>query len=293
VRLVVLSCLVATLFATPLGRPNQLTELSHRKETIWFELQANPQKEFGIEPIAKVSEGKLLPIPNGCRDKDPGYEAFRKNYATPGRSYNVFFRGRPAGRVSILNAEENFAPFPVKYEGLAPLDKETAALATNATGHRSGGSSRHSPMAAERLEAINIARKIFLRAGVAPKLSAVMKVENLTRTILSPSDHPSLIGSFSIPLDNDESGIVHNLFFIATANGSGYVTEFSSIHISRGETDNEAMQFIDQADLRSDGKNAIVVGLTLYENYFYRIYERMKRSSGWEQVFSAEAPGCD
>ncbi|HEV1992982.1 MAG TPA: hypothetical protein VGR03_01495 [Candidatus Acidoferrum sp.] len=140
---------------------------------------------------------------------------------------------------------------------------------------------------------MRIAKRLFVQAGVAPKLLAGLKVENLTRTILPPSKHPSLIGSFSISFDNNESGIVHNLFFIATMEGNRYLTEFSWTQISRGETDNEDLQFIDHADLFGDGKDEVIVGLELYENYFYRIYERKKDSSRWEQIFEVEAPGCD
>ncbi|MGB2897737.1 MAG: hypothetical protein WBB89_00635 [Candidatus Acidiferrum sp.] len=237
-----LSCLVAAVFATAPSRPRQHEELSHSKETIWFALQANPSGGFVIEPIARVTDGKLIPVPNGCRDKNPKYEEFRKIYAIPNRSYSVFFRGSPAGKVSLLKAAGNLAPYPVKYEGLTPLGGQTEALATNATGRRSTSPLRHSPTATERNAAIHIAKRLFAQAGVAPKLLTGLKVENLTRTILVPSKQPSLIGSFSVSADGNESGIVHNLFFIATAGRNGYVTELSWAQISRGETDNENLQ---------------------------------------------------
>jgi hypothetical protein len=83
------------------------------------------------------------------------------------------------------------------------------------------------------------------------------------------------------------------LFLIATKKGTKYRLDLLWSKISRGETDNEKMQLIDYADLFGDGNDKIVIELQPDENYFYRIYERKRNSSQWEQIFEAQAPTCE
>jgi len=96
-----------------------------------------------------------------------------------------------------------------------------------------------------------------------------MTVDKLERAYLLPSRIPSLIGSFSIDVSEQE-GLVHSLFLIVTKKGTKYRLDLLWSKISRGETDNEKMQLIDYADLFGDGNDKIVIE---------------RNSSQWEQIF--------
>ena len=287
-----LFCLIVSLFLFVPPTREHFPGSSPHDETVWFAFQGNESGAFAIEPIAHVSNGKLIPIPNGCRDKNPEYETFWKTYIAQGRTYEVLFRGGSIGRVSVPSSVGKFAPYSVEYKGSVPSRGPFEALATSASDLHDGTLSGPPPDAAEHRTAVRLAKQLFVQSGVPLKLLARLKVERLTKTTLRPSKYASLIGSFSITPE-DKPELVHNLFFIATAKTGRYLAEFSRIHVSGGETDNESLAFLDQADLLGDGKDEVVAELGLYENNFYCIYKRTADNSHWEQIFEAETSGCE
>ena len=165
-------------------------------------------------------------------------------------------------------------------------------LATNAVISHTGASSRQAPTAAERQTASNLAANLFAKAGVPPDLLAKIKVQNLTRTLLLPSKSPSLIGSFSIETGG-QRGPTHNLFFIATFNGTDYAPELVWTNISKDKLESKSATFVDQGDVFGDGEDVVIVLERGWEGYGYRIYRQTRNdASHWEPIFEAGGPGC-
>jgi hypothetical protein len=82
------------------------------------------------------------------------------------------------------------------------------------------------------------------------------------------------------------------LFFIASERAGQLVPEFVWVKMSKSETANEALRFVDQADLFGDGQEEIVAVLTYYENYRCLIYRRTKGGANWGKIFETEVRGC-
>ena len=140
---------------------------------------------------------------------------------------------------------------------------------------------------------MQLARTLFVRAGVANSLLEKIKVENLTRTIVAPATSPSIIGSFSLAAaDFETSGIVHNLFFIASVKSGELEPELVWTNLAQREASVESQQLVDQADLLGDGEEEIVTEIFYYENWRYFIYRRAKDGLHWDKILETSVRGC-
>jgi hypothetical protein len=264
------------------------------RETVWFALR----EEFGsngkiiLDRIAAVSDGKLSKVPDDCSYEDPAYKQFFAEYFNGGHSYSVLFGGVAAGNAVVREHGEDSASYAVDYRGPARIRGQIMGLATNAVVTQAVASSRQAPTSEDRLSALDLAKNLFAQAGVPPDLLAKIKVRNLTHTVLPPSKSPSLIGSFFIEVGGAR-GPTHNLFFIATFNGTGYAPELVWTKISKDELESDTVTFVDQGDLFGDGDQEVIVHDRGWENYVYRIYRRTKTdASHWEPIFETGIFGC-
>jgi len=256
------------------------------QESVWFVLL----EEFGsngnlvLDRLATASEGKLSKVPDNCSPDDPSSKHFSAQYLNAGHSYSVIFGGRAAGNAVVRGPDNYDVPvIAVDYRGSIRIRGQVMGLATNAVLRHTGTSSRQAPTAAEHQAASKLAEKLFGEGGVSSDLLAKIRLRNLTHTILLPSKPPSLIGSFSIETGG-QGGPHHNLFFIATFNGTDYAPE---LVVSDGAN------FVDQGDLFGDGEEEVIVLEQGYEGYGYRIYRRTRNdASRWEPIFEAGGPGC-
>jgi hypothetical protein len=283
----VLAALVAVAASTLSQKP------APSQESVWFVLR----EEFGsngklvLDRLATSSEGKLSEVPDDCSPDDPASNQFSAEYLNAGHSYSVLFGGSPAGG-AVVRAPYNVPVIAVDYRGSARIRGQVMGLATNAVISHIGASSRQAPTAAEHQAASKLAEDLFAKAGVPSDLLAKIRVRNLTHTILLPSKSPSLIGSFSIETGG-QRGPHHNLFFIATFNGTDYTPALVWTKISSYELESESTNFVDQSGLFGDGEEEVIVLDQGYEGYGYRIYRRTRNdASRWEPIFEAGWPGC-
>jgi hypothetical protein len=260
-------------------------------ESIWFTLQEEPRGKLSIDPIAKVVDGKILPVPTGCEPDDPEYKKFETAYLQAPKTYSVNFGGAPAGIVGLGKPDAAFGTYTVQYDGIAHIHGRVMALATNARLSESEASFRQAPSSEERTLALQFANDKFSEKGLSAALLQKINIDNLTHTMLAPAKSPYLIGSFSIQV-GDDTGLVDALFFIASERDGKLIPEFVWVHIPEGENGDEGLGLVDHADLLGDGQDEVVAVLGYYENYRYQVYRRSKDGSHWEQIFETDILGC-
>jgi hypothetical protein len=97
------------------------------------------------------------------------------------------------------------------------------------------------------------------------------------------------IGSFSFAAaDFETSGIVHNLFFIASVKSGELEPELVWTNLAQREASVESQQPLDQANLLGAGEEEIVY----YENWRYFIYQRAKDGLHWDKILETRVRGC-
>jgi hypothetical protein len=263
------------------------------RQTVWFVASQSSKGQLYLNPLARNEGGHLVPVPDSCDPDDSGYKKFVAENFGSGQAYNISFRGRFVGSAVFSESKEERKSYLVADAGMRKLiPADVSGLASiGAVSHSSIGR-RLTPTPSEQAAVKEIAVRSFKEAGVSTALLTKIAVDKLERAYLLPSKRPSLIGSYSIDV-SEEEGSVHSLFLIATKRGSEYQVDLLWSKVSRGETDNEKMELMDYANMFGDGQDEIVVELGLYENYFYRIYERKRNSSQWEQIFEAQASICE
>lgn len=238
-------------------------------------MEGSQTGKFEINPLGKFSGHQIRPITSLCDPSLPEYKNFMANYVQAGRTYSVTFGGSPAGTIRLLGPNPDYGIDPVEYEGRAHIHGLIMALATNAKLSASESSARQTTSREERELALHLASEKFAEHKLPPELLSRIQIENLTRTTIAPRKTSTLVGSFSLPLPGD-SGITHYLFFIASESGGQLVSEFVWAKISKTNTENEALHFVDQADLFGDGQQEIVAVNTYYENFRYHIFRSTK-----------------
>jgi hypothetical protein len=291
-----LSCAAVVLLGVSTATVSLSQKPPTSQKTVWFALKQGDEYDgigkLRLDPLAIISGGKLSKVLDNCSDDGPAYQTFLAEYLNAGHSYSVLFGGSPAGIAVVGETDKNSLDPSVDYKGSARLHGPVMGLATNFVKNQTGMSSRQAPTAAERQSASKLAEDLFAKAGVPPDSLAKIKVHNLTLTVLLPSKFPSLIGSFSIEAGG-RARPTHNLFFIATFNGTDYAPELVWTRISKNEVESQSATFVDQCDLLGDGDEEVIVLERGWEGYGYRIYRRNKNnSSSWETIFEAPAFGC-
>jgi hypothetical protein len=261
--------------------------------TVWFVLSDSGGK-INVDPFATVTQGNLASIPNTCTSDDPKYGEFSERYLKPGASYSVWAGGAAAGKVSFGSAIDALGNREVTYTGTARIRGRVMALASTLPGISGRENRRQPPSAPERAAAIKLATELYQQAGVPESALQNITVGNLTRTVLKPKSEPSLIGSFDIEEKFSPEDIRYNsLFFVASFSGGQLKPELSEMRISSFPEDSHSLSLVDQADMFNSGEDNLIVLLTFYENYRYRIYRRANDGNHWERIFETETMGCE
>jgi hypothetical protein len=291
------SCLLNTfvaalLFILPSNLDSVPKEIKPRK-AVWFVASQSDKGLLYLDPLAQNDGGHLVPVPNGCNPGDSAYRQFVAENFGSGQTYDISLRGRLVSNAVFNESKEERNSYLVADIGMHKLiPADMSGLASIVIIPHPRLNYRLAPTPSEQAAAKEIAARSFKEAGVTASLLKKISVNKLERAYLLPSQTPSLIGSFSIDV-SEEEGSVHSLFLITTKRHSEYQVDLLWSKVSRGETDNEKMELVDYADMFGDGRDEIVVELGLYENYFYRIYEQKKNGSQWEQIFEAQALSCE
>jgi hypothetical protein len=289
----VLCCGAVALLAASTATISLCQKRSTPQETVWFVLQEEPYSngKLVLDRIATISSGKLSKVPDDCSYNDPAYKQFFDEYLNAGHNYSVLFGGGAAGSAVVREPDKNSLN-SVDYRGPARIRGLVMGLATNGVVPQAAVSSRQVPTPAERQSASDLAKSLFAKAGVPPDLLAKVKVRNLTHALLLPSKSPSLIGSFFLEAGG-RTRPTHNLFFIATFNGTDYAPELVWTKISKDEVESASITLVDQGDLFGDGEQEVIVLDRGWEGYVYRIYRRTKNDTfHWEQIFETGTFGC-
>jgi hypothetical protein len=260
---------------------------------VWF-VPSDSGGKIDVDPFATVTQGNVAGIPNACKVDDPKYKECSEGYLKPGASYFVWAGGAAAGKVSFGSATDEIGNLEVTYTGTARIRGRVMALASTLPEASGRENRRQAPSASERAAAIKLARELYQQARVPESVLANITVENLTRTVLKPKSEPSLIGSFNIEETLSPQDIRrHYLFFVASLSGGQLKPELSELRISSSPEDSQSLSLVDQADMFGSGEDNLVLLLTFYENYRYRIYRRAGDGNHWEKLFETETMGSE
>ena len=213
-------------------------------------------------------------------------------YLKSGDRYSVLSRGLLTG-TAINEDQSESGDVPrsdARYEG--PLFNDmTAVLLTNAAVPKTSPQPSEPLSSRQQEEALRLARRLFLDAGLAPSLVDPVKPRKIEMVRLLPNPKRKLVASFWIDRLHD-SGISHNLFVVADEQHASFLPELVLLKISRTGTDGEQADLVDHADLLRMGDEEIVTETTYYENYRYRIYRRGE-SGVWKKILESETLGCE
>ncbi len=250
-------------------------------------------RQLSIEPIATVDENELTPIQTSCLSDQQPPDDFAGKFLHSGEKYALLFGGASIGEGQVGEQNRSAATASLSYSGTVKIRGQVRTLATNGEPGDFRVASREPATAEQRGSALALAREIFSQHGIPEALLPKVRAEYVARTYLAPSPQPSLIGSFSLDTEDNE-GLVHGLFFIASQPGEKLQPEFLWIHLAENETDEELLRFVDHADLLADGQDEVVGKLISVEtqSHRYLIFRRTKDGAHWEQFFKTEPLGC-
>lgn len=262
------------------------------EEGVWFALsEADPDK-LTLDAIAAVRNGRLESVPDDCYEDDPGYKQFAGKYLQPHQTYAITFRGTQAGHATIQKESPPWLNGALaKYDGPILIRGEVMAMASNAPLRFKNADLSRYAMPSEEAAVLEVAKIQFAKAGLPQPLVPNVRSNEVLVEYLDPSMRPTFVASVSVE-QRGEGGATHSLFLIAAQNGRHIVPQFVWSRISKGEKENQTLQFVDYAELLGDGQYEIVLRLNYAENYRYRILRRTKNKSRWEQIFQTPVLGC-
>ncbi|MGB9465103.1 MAG: hypothetical protein WBR10_08315 [Candidatus Acidiferrum sp.] len=263
------------------------------QDRVWLAVEEHPRGQLSIEPIATLDENELTPIQTSCLSDQQPPDDFAGKFLHSGKKYALLFGGASIGEGQVGEQNRSAATASLSYSGTVKIRGQVRTLATNGEPGDFRVASREPATAEQRGSALALAREIFSQHGIPEALLPKVRAEYVARTYLAPSPQPSLIGSFSLDTEDNE-GLVHGLFFIASQPGEKLQPEFLWIHLAENETDEELLRFVDHADLLADGQDEVVGKLISVEtqSHRYLIFRRTKDGAHWEQFFKTEPLGC-
>jgi hypothetical protein len=278
-------------FSLPAGMAwPQKASTSH--ETVWFALSEADPGKLSLDPIVTVTNGRLHRVPDDCNENDPEYKEFAAKYLQPREDYTVSFRGTQAGHAIIQQASPPWLNgVLVNYDGPILIRGKVMGLATNAALNFRNAELSRFATPAEQAAVLEVAKIQFGKAGLPASRLQNVRADEVLVEYLDRKMQPTFVGSFSVEQDGD-GGAVHSLFLIATRKGRNLVPQFVWSRISKGEKDNQALQFVDYSELFGDDQREIVLRLNYSENYRYRVLRKTKGKSHWEQMFETQILGC-
>lgn len=163
------------------------------------------------------------------------------------------------------------------------------AIATNGPQIKTHPDHQRPVTGAEKAEALQIVRNIYLGQGVPESALSHIEVLNLIQTEVDRSGERVLIGTFFVRSKEAE----YELFAVLAGPKGQLRTQF--IRYNRvadvdDQKDSEQETFVDQLDLDGDGADEIVTEVTYYESEDFRILKRF--GSHWREVHKGGSGGC-
>jgi hypothetical protein len=268
------------------------------RDSVWFvgSGSVGSPGNLWLDPLLIVNRGVLRAAPSACDSDNPAFQAFAAQYMKSGQRYDVVAHGRRAG-AAIINPVEGKAAGSVvlagaaHYEGALNFGDWTSVLVTNGS-VRERATAEGSWSTAEKEAAQQMAKRLFLQAGVQPSLVENVAMRRLDLFHLPKDTTTRFAASFWIDRQN-EQGISHNLFVVARAKGGTYEPELVVLKVSQSETDNEQTDLIDHIDFLGDGDEEIVTETGYYENYRFTVYRQDKSRAGWRVILQTKVLGCE
>lgn len=286
------ACTLAVAALAALPARIARSQNNNLQQSVWFALsEADPDK-LTLDAVAAVTNGHLESLPDDCYENDPGYKEFVRTYLQPHQAYAITFRGTQAGQATI---EKESPPWLngalAKYDGPILIRGEVMALASNAPLRFKNADLSRQAMPSEEAAVLEVAKSQFVQAGLPQSLVPNVQGDDVLVEYLDRSMEPTFVASVLVE-QGGEAGATHSLFLIAAQKGRHLVPQFVWSKISKGEKENQTLQFVDFADLLGDGQYEMVLRLNYSENYRYRILRRTKNKSRWEQIFQTPVLGC-
>lgn len=258
-------------------------------DTVIFSLMRfDTVQPIHMEPIVIINRGKYTAPP--IDSEETIIRKFTNTYFSTGRQYRVVFGGGDAGTLTV---QKNVEPgcvglyAEVTVQTTARLGGEVQALAVSSDKIGSGASSRRPPTEAERAAALQVARAVYGKRGVATALVGKMKTVNLTATDIERDGKFELIGSFQIEGANY---LMYNLFIIFEPTGVDKYRAAWNWYHKGAEGDYEDRKLVDAVDLDGDGTAEVIAAGHYYESNDYVIYKR--QAGVWRPIYKGGGGGC-
>jgi hypothetical protein len=246
-------------------------------------IASDADKSISIDPMLFLDNGGIRPVPDPCTESTALHD-FESQYLSPGKPYSLIFGGAPHGTVSVTSLEGS--DWHVKLDSDVRIEGFTMALATDPNFVRThSGGLRRRATPDEQGHAERLAKQILTKRG-AP-------VADLSRMRLTQIAATKLVGRSQLVVSAeverlDQMGMEYSLFFIADPHSEE--TKIIWFQKPKGETDAEALYFLDQLGENNDGNDRIFVRRVFYENYRYEVYGN--EDGHWKKEFQSDVFGC-
>jgi len=279
-----------------MGQPGNLHD---QADAILFSVDQD-DKFLAVEPIAKLvrSNGIQFPTlepPVDFDRKKPGdLEEFKKRFLQSGNRVETFRGGANLGSgtlgKSIVSGDD---------EGCVQLStilttRSTPSpflAATPGAGISNHRSTRRSANSGERNTLMRLGKQFLLANGRDPSSLQTAKLGPVISTQLRNRAGQAIIGR----IDVEVRVSVHRLFLIAEQVNGEYRLTLSlleyepDINADKGEV---IHTYLDQLDLNGDGADEVIMKTTLYETWFYSIWQFDSSQQEWRKIYAGGGGGC-
>ena len=256
-------------------------------ETVIFSIKKYPDSDVHIEPVVIIKSGQYTYPPV---DEDEGSKKFNDKYFRVNRKYRMVFGGGDAGSVKVTKVLEPGCVgllAQVEVETNVRLGGQVQALAVSSDHIGTGPTVRRAPSEAERAQAIDLAKAIYIRRKAPAALVRKMSTVNLTALDLDRDGKFEMIGSFNI---QGPKLLAYNLFAIFELTPTGKYRAAWNWYQKGNEETYEDRSLVDVIDLDGDGVAEVIAEGTYYESNDYIIYKR--QTGTWRQIYKGGGGGC-
>jgi hypothetical protein len=241
-----------------------------------------------LEPVAALlTNGFMHPADD---PEQEGIDASTARWMTPGRRYEVLWRGERIGSVT-LRAVEQAGCFGLGASGTLDvrpaLGQAWQGLAGEGLPEQRDAPWLREASAEEKRGLDGMAAALFAAHGI--RLAGRTRGDTAMAALIGhPNARPVLVASYAL---ETEDAIFRKaaLLVIAEDGDDGYRPAYTWFHEGI-ESDVESRELVDAADLDGDGQAELVVRNGFYESWTYAILTRTP--AGWVEVYSGGGGGC-
>jgi hypothetical protein len=273
--------LLIVVAATALGQKRVSPPAKNDVVPIFALLGSERDSSVSIDPILLIDGQQIRSVPNPCTETQALHD-FQDQYLKPGATYPVMFGGIQRGTASVTKLDGD--EWHVRLDSDVRIQGMTMALAAGSAALVAQMGSRRDPTAIEQRHIEQAAREILTSEGVPTESLTRLRLTQVTAAELNHSQ--KLIASVEIERA-DKLNMDYSLFFVLDPlSDKKSVVWFQH---SKGETDAEALYFIDLLVAEHNG-DRMIVRRVFYENYRYEVYKN--RDGRWTREFASEVFGC-